>query len=330
MPNGKSDNKKQYTAEEKKAYAIRMRKLRESKKGKKQNKSRGRIYFNPRMPSSYMMSEMQYLNYMDPALNKNVAPSLAENIGASVPVNSKLRVNLTVGTGTGQIIIYQWTGGKYSVFTCQAGALPLTRYTDPQLDSAQPTSVKFGRASLRLRNLTRADTVAGVVRVLSLPNALDWDFTINTSNLTATFRDELLAMVGSHPETKTYTACEFTKSRRLIVPPASRQGLQDWQDYVGSFLNIDIENQFIQDSAKKMTSNTVIIHLPAVSSGDNNYELTVDQQSLARFPADVLYSNFARQHSMTSRENVDSRNAVLIKHASNFHEHENADSNPYG
>jgi hypothetical protein len=258
------------------------------------------------------------LNYMDP-LGKVASPSLAESIGSCLPVNSKTRVSLAPTSAVGQVFIYNYNFTQYRCYSFAHNALALVRHVTPQINSAVPEQVRFARASLRIRNVSRNDSREGVVRVLSLPNNLDWAFTATTRNMTTAFRDEILSMVESHPKSVSYTADDFASTQRLIIPNASAEGQKEWNTYVGSYGTIDEETAALHDDSAHMVANTVIVYFKATASTTNNYDISVDEQDLCRFNANELLSNLSREPSKTTANAVARRSSVLQSLANKFH-----------
>lgn len=256
--------------------------------------------------------------YHSAAMNVGRPLAVPGTSGSYLCIDSVGRASISTGNQHGFFIICQWTTSSARAIIVQAN--PTSRRADAkggnsaqavQLSGASPLSVRPLRLSLRLRNVTQSQHVAGSVRALCLSEPLAWEFdAANSDVLTSVMHTKLRAMVESHPKTKSYTAADFMTTREFVMPPASQTQMKSWHDYdpmmlIGAMANATQEelNANLISSMKIAPMHTLILEFTITPTGaTNTYEYTVFSQDAARFSADSLYASLQKQPAIASEE----------------------------
>lgn len=318
--------KKKYTAEEKAAYyaanpdALK-KKLEREAKDLKGGKSRSKSWASKDYSKSYgkmvdassasktqvspFLRHLLDVEYMSPYNKNSIPPANPNSLGNFVTMDLLSHAGLSVTT-TG--------GGVYSCFIFQpsarhvrqvwAGVLnPATGGTAISLDNISPlwkftsgeapTNVRPLRAGVRIKNTTRQDTVAGMVRVLQTSSAIEWDFGASLA-LTPTMATEIINMVLTNPKTVEYSGQQFVDGRNEIVcAPATMAAYNSYgEQFVATTAVADTETAW-GNIVKDMPMNNIIILFDSVSAA-NTYSFGICEQVACRFPQNTVLSTLQR------------------------------------
>ena len=83
-----------------------------------------------------------------------------------------------------------------------------------------------------VRNLTRADSVSGSVRVLVTPCPVTWQLSDSNPDIpSSAFASNLRGLLNSNPNVKTYTAEHFRETKSFSSFPANVVKCMDYQDH---------------------------------------------------------------------------------------------------
>ena len=167
-------------------------------------------------------------------------------------------------------------------------------------EASGPALCRPLRGSVAIRNISAEQNVAGVVRVLSTNHPLEWTLTYGGDSTTANVnihQDDhanIVAMIGSHPKTRTITKAELRAGVTIPIIPASMAQYKEYHDWVelfpitnkrrtesdGSYNMIRGEmstehmaGKIIEEWTKKTPMSTVIIEIPTASSGFMSYDV---------------------------------------------------------
>jgi len=212
-------------------------------------------------------------------------------IGDHLVIDGVARQTVTTSTTHALYVIYQFTPTSLNLFVVNGSTGVVSQYATPQLATANPTSIRPMRASLRIRNLTVFTSLTGSVRALSTPQQFEWDFG-SALTLTAGSLASLQNMMASHPSVRSYAQSEMTKTKAWVIPPASTDGFEKYADFTIPF-NAATGQLALINGATQVAQNLLIIELNAASVAQT-MDISLHTQSACRFPASTLYSNLTQ------------------------------------
>lgn len=224
-------------------------------------------------------------------------------VGEGLTIDSIGRGAVTqTNAGGGYFLIVQWTtsgirgmlmDGSTSnkVWVGVSGGSHPANAT--QLISANPLSVRPLRLAVRLRCVTKAQDVAGSIRVLVCGQPFQWIFSGSDLNVTEAMQDTVRDMMKSNAHVKSYTAQELTSTKEFVLPPASSVEQKDWHPYKllgltsgGAVVSSDSAIQTnLEESGNIAPMCTMVIEFPSVAT-TQQWEYTVFSQDFVRFPCD--------------------------------------------
>lgn len=234
--------------------------------------------------------------FFDP-LDKHGEPvGTPGSIGNFVTVDGVSRMTIQTPATAGQNIylVVQWQPNQNAAgyWTDTVGVV--TPSPVPQLNSADPVSMRPLRLSVRVRNTSQFTAVQGHIRVLNIPQQLDWSwFDTATRAVSSAFTTEVATMMGGNPSVRTYTAAELQKSHCWVLPPASAVNYREYQVFDPQVTNAQFCAGMIT-GAQSGPMNVCIIQIPYVAT-QQTYDISVHCQNACRFKANTLYAHLARE-----------------------------------
>ena len=191
-------------------------------------------------------------------------------------------------------VIVQWTASAYRAIKINQD-LSLTGgfMANGAFTNDPPVAIRPMALSIRMRNSSVFTAQQGVIRVLSTPQQLEYDFSVTGGAVSQTFYDELTATMNNHPGVKSYTAHDFATTKRFISAPASQVGFKNyytWENVGGMAV---MANAFKQTAAAA-PMNVTIFQFSSVST-PNVYDFVTHTLDAARLPVNTLYSQLAKE-----------------------------------
>lgn len=268
------------------------------------------------------------LKYLDP-LGHPEPPLSATSLGHATTINSVVRYTQGTSTTLRTVHILQWNPSGVAVLkylwdgtTATAFAGGVTRvflpYFDPALNIV-PTSIRPARMAIRVRNYTIFTSMVGQVKILSIPEGLEWEFQIGATDLlpSNTMAAEVESMVNGHKDTRTITASDLHTTKSFVVPPASAVGYNQWYPFSqaapANTTPWALTQTALADGAESNAFYTTIVFFDA-SSSVNSYGFTVHRQDQCRYPANTIMSSHAKAQPVGSADVI---HAVHTAAASN-------------
>ena len=233
------------------------------------------------------------LRHHDAMLRKDAALPVPGVQGSFVSVPTIARAELTTGTNSFFVVI-QWTSMSCRGVQISANRVMTGSFmNNGTLASNPPTSLRAMAMSIRLRNTSVFTAQEGVVRVLSIPEQLAWEFDTDPSAVSQTFYDSLVSTMENHPQVQSYTAHDFTSTKRFVTAPASQVGFKSYASWVAHTGYPD-HNNALKQGAAIAPMNVTILQFSNTSQG-NTYDLCTHSLDAARFPVNTLYSALAKE-----------------------------------
>ena len=172
----------------------------------------------------------------------------------------------------------------------QTEALSLQQVTD-----ASPNSMRAQRLSVSIRNCTIAQNVGSVVRVLNSAQHLNLEFLggTNASFLSSNNRAELIALMDSDAQVRSYSGHTFTTEKVVTAPPATTMDFKNYWNYA-PFDAADRanSNEVFRAANSRNVSNMIIIKF-AASTIAQNYDIAIHRQDACRFAHGSVLSSMA-------------------------------------
>ena len=172
--------------------------------------------------------------------------------------------------------------------------------------------------SVNVRNLTRADSVSGSVRVLVTPCPMTWSLSDTNPDIpSSTFISNLRGMMSSSPSVRTFTAEHFRETKSFSSYPANVVKCMDYQDH-HTVLPRDNADQSVHNNLhttaalKEMITACIILQF-SESSAPNQYEYSLHSADRCRFNEGSV---MATQHTVPSIVHPDVHNLAVRAAAS--------------
>lgn len=232
--------------------------------------------------------------YLDPE-GKNEPPASTTSLGNFTTLNNVLRTSIgTAGTSYDVYLAVQWTPSSLRAISWAwitgGPSIPVTTFRLGSFISSIPVTSKPLRMSVAVRNSTIFTSTQGTVRVLCMPQSIDWSAAFATSNtLTDAFCNSIDSMIESNNKTNTFTAHELHKGKKWIFAPVSAVGYNNWYEQAEG---ASTQNTLVSGSIGDALT-TFIMKMPYVAN-QNIYDVTIRSQDGARYPANSPLASTAR------------------------------------
>jgi len=271
-------------------------------------------------PLAHPMASEEFFDPLDKRQKGLPSPNA---IGDHLVLDGVCRQSVTTSATAATYIIYQWTPTNLALFTVNGTTGVVSQFGVPQLSTANPTSIRPMRASLRLRNLTVFTSMAGSIRALSTPQQIEWEF-VSPLTLTPAALASLGNTMNSHPSVRSYAQTELSKTKAWIIPPASVDGFEKYADFTIPATAAQGELAMI-NGASQVAQNLLIIQLNAVATSQT-MDVALHVQVAARFPASTLYSNLTQDPVRIGADRYNAHIASVQANASEGHDHEDLEN----
>lgn len=200
------------------------------------------------------------------------------------------------------IVVLCWTPSSVKGFYTRSTDYYVWPLMMPQFETDVPQNVRPMRNSCRVRNITRADAVEGVVRVLNSTESLDFKGMFDPAPgipvMNVNFYQRLATMCNTDAKSKSYSAHELTTTHDFVCGPSHLEGMQRWT----AGINVDPATlDYFTKFQEALTAaehhgealSTVIFHFPATSQAQL-YDFGFYAQDAATYPANSLGSVLQR------------------------------------
>ena len=254
----------------------------------------------------------------NPQYNNNIA--MPQSISPYVKVHSRVNGSLQTQTASGQesyVIAFFSDSAIRGIRLVPYGAIAGAFMTQDLIVDALNTATlelcgPLGLA-INIRNLTRADSVSGSVRVLVTPCPMTWSLSDTNPNVpSSTFISNLRGILSSNANVRTYTAEHFRETKSFSSFPANVVKCMDYQDHHTALPRDNGQesvhnNAHITSALREMIQACIIIQF-SESSAPNQYDFTVHDASRCRFNEGSV---MASQHTVPSVISPDAHNAAV-------------------
>lgn len=243
--------------------------------------------------SKFVKKRSDAIKYHDAAHGRALAvPGI---VGASVCLPNVSRFEVATQANT-FFMIFTWTGSSVRNI-----AINPDRSRVPgslaYLDSSAPQSIRPGTMSVTCRNATQHQSLEGSLRVLVLPQPLEWDFDASDgSKVSVDFFNELQAMCQSHPKTKTYPCASFVSGsgKRFVIPAGNLESYKMYSNYVVR-TSLSDTNDVLTEAGRDCKMSTMIVQFPGGLATNQTLEFTIHSTDHGRYPANSMWSRLAQE-----------------------------------
>ena len=255
-----------------------------------------------------------------------------DQVSEYTPVRGVSRVSINGPTEAGgsAIYVFAWTpsGARCMWLTHQQSSvenywLVGFPFVASHSNAAGPALCRPLRQSVAVRNISAAEKVAGVIRVLCTNHPLNWTlyYTGNQNSAGAHVlidKEEhanIVSLIGAHPKTRTITNAELRSGVTIPMIPATLaeyKEYHDWQDLVPITTDIMTDASgnvmttqpfsrehwaamLMEEWTKKTPMETLFIEIPTAQSGFMSYDIAYHYQDAIRAKdPEGLTAQFAR------------------------------------
>ena len=257
--------------------------------------------------------------------------SVPDQIAEYTPVRGVHRVDVNGPTtaGASAVYVFCWTpSAARCVWLTHIATDNNPNYYEVRFpfiashtQASGPSLCRPLRGSIAIRNISASQNVAGVIRILSTNHPLEWVLTYGNYQEVANtniFKDglaNLVAMIGSHPKTRTVTNAELRAGISIPIIPATMSVYKEYHEWVDLHPitnvrpkdadgNIEMVNGYMstehvaaklmEEWTKKTALSTVIIEIPT-STSFMSYDIAYHYQDAVRAKdPEGLTAQFAR------------------------------------
>lgn len=238
-------------------------------------------------------------------------------------MNGLSRMSVPTSAGGTIIILCMWTPGaiRLCYFWHDNGAmLGVNGDAISCYNTETPESLRHMRQTLKIRNVTRADQVAGVVRFLSAtewPNLAAQDGTVNgpLKPTIASFNN-VVAWIRQNTATTTKTAAELRATMSFPIPPGHNVAHQTYQTWTNTPVNGN-EYATLFNTIGKLEPTLPLFILIEPCNAAQAYDVAVHVQDACQYEARSALNLIAYTPPGTSQQKWDHQKKVLEHLAKN-------------
>lgn len=254
--------------------------------------------------------------FFDPWKNAGRPLYVPHSVGAFTTFDYTIRFTITLDTASTQLMIIQWTPSKLrgAVFKSTASTIQPLIYAQEYLSSNAPNQIRPMRMGVSIKNVTRADQIAGTVVLLNTSDDLDFYGGVSSANGQLNFTttpnyDAFANAVKGHEKSHVLSAHELAFGRRTTTRPVSTVGMSGWRDwcnittYNGSNASqVDTETLYALNQGNTFRNlSNVAVFFPNVATMQT-YEVEVRGQDALTFSFGHLANKFAKDPPLGSPE----------------------------
>ena len=250
-------------------------------------------------------SPTEVVKYFDPVRHLHDPLPVPNTLGNFVEQTAMHRFQIQ--SRYSPLLILQWTPTRMCVMKSWETETKLevfeTLKQDPKAVFTRPN-----RLSLRIRNVSKADNIQGVVHALTVPEPVHVQLdAANPPKLIAATRDALVKGLEKDPRTKTFSAHSLSRTHTFVTPPAHMNNISSWYEFKPLYV-VDGNEQFF-DHGKQEENNkalaegvraplcTALIYFPAVNdtvAASQTYEITAHIQNSVQYGADSVMNSHSQ------------------------------------
>jgi hypothetical protein len=237
-------------------------------------------------------------SYMNPFSHPDTPALASESLGKYNLYNATGNFTLNTSTTANDKTYYIFqpsSSGSYSVHsftTTNQGLSQSAQDSGPLLSlTTKPVRYRVSRCGLKIANVSRADSVQGVVKVLSLSQPLEWDFVGSSTTVSPTFATEVAAMFNNHPDVIEYSAHDLINTKTFICSPASVIDFNSYRAFDSGSTITDIQNS-LKSNLDLNPFNVLLLEF-SHTADVQTYNIDTRLQACLKFPANDLLSHFA-------------------------------------
>jgi len=255
------------------------------------------------------VSDQDALDFWDPSIHQTPPPN-PNSLGNFISLNSLTRLNTTTSTNveTFRVVCLQFTpsnimGWQFSSVkpaVADTGFVPLfgSNFSDV------PSDINALRMSISIKNTTINQNVGGLVRFVSLPQNLAYEYptAILTNQFTTAFVNELFSIHDSHPNVVTANGSKAADTGlKMVSVPASMIGYNNYFTY-NQRLVTDVVGirESLDAGSGSHAMNTILMFVPNTSTAQT-LEITLRASYKTRYAANStiasLQKDFAKAKS---------------------------------
>lgn len=251
------------------------------------------------------------LKYHDALSRADKALAVPGTQGSFVCLPSVVRQEITTRPNGLTTLIVQWSATQLraTILTDKV----ISSMESSALTTGSPTSIRPLCCSVRIRNASVMTSMQGLVRILSMPEQLEWGIETDNANVTDAFYNELLAMMQNNSKVKSYTAMDFASTKAFVQAPAAQTAFRQYYPYFQAD-NVAKRTQALIQGAAAGPINTFIAQFSSTAVA-NAYDISIHEQFATRFPANTLYSNLAKEGPVASQQDFDMGVAAVQAHS---------------
>lgn len=271
--------------------------------------------------------------YWDARFHKGVPPALPGSLGKFHVLDTLTRKNFIQGTPgapfgwdrVDQYVLFQFSATDICCFhfwdvTQYQEAWPVdiknqvinqrsytVRDSLSEVDSAQIQGIRPLRHTVVIRNITKADDIAGDIYVMPIENEFSWEFRDGQTMVPSVgFITNLKNTMNKSNDTRQLTAASLTREGKAYnLYPSTMDGFTKYFDFVkpeADTGNVGSLQEAYVESGKTRAQGALLIKIPAQNTS-NDYELTIHRQVGVRLdPSHAFYSS-SQLGAQTSPDN---------------------------
>jgi len=248
------------------------------------------------------VSEQDAIDFWDPSIHQSPPPN-PNSLGNFISLNSLSRLSTTtsITADTYRVVCLQFTpsnimGWQFSSIkpaVADTGFTPLfgSNFGDV------PSDINALRMSISIKNTTVNQNVGGLVRFVSLPQNLAYEYPATTlsNQFTSGFVNELFSIHDAHPNVVTATGSKAADTGlKMVSVPASMVGYNNYFQY-NQHVVTDVANirASLDAGSEAHAMNTILMFIPNTSSAQT-IEITLRASYKTRYPANTVLASLQK------------------------------------
>lgn len=208
---------------------------------------------------------------------RGVHPVPVAGVTSSFVVGThRIRTQIPTSTTHSKALIYQFCGGVSRVLIIDYST-PGGVYTIGPVHSPPPVDIRALCASLRLTNITKADSTEGQVAVLVTSESLPLSVTTQGALAGA---GELEAAVMQNPKARIYGASWFANTRKFVSGPGPQTEYKQYVPFNGA-TDPAVKASILIDAMRHPHVESIVFFFPPTTVV-NTYAWVLDEQTAQR------------------------------------------------
>ncbi len=232
-------------------------------------------------------------------------------------MNGLIRATVNLDPGWTAIMICFWVpNGLRCIINYKTGPTTVVGTAVDRLSCYQtevPVTMRHLRQSIKIRNVTKADNVAGTVRTL-LMTEQPANITVNSAQTihpafdVATY-DNFVNYCRGQNETVSFTAAELRATRHFPLVPGHSIAHQDYQKWYGYTDVAGIANMYIMAGEKEAV--LPMLFLFEAPGASQTYDISIHAQDACQYAAASALTLLAYAPTVSSTEQHEHEKKVM-------------------